>query len=69
VKFTDTVGGTELVIKMDPETSQVALTAVDGGAQTIHVAGSLRLDYADARSVADIDLNIYDGTGHLELWQ
>jgi hypothetical protein len=69
IKFTDTRGGTELGVKLDEETAQVALACVDCGENTIHVSGNLSLDYVPVRCVADISLDTFEGTGHLELLQ
>jgi hypothetical protein len=69
VKFTNTNGGTELGVKIDEDTAQLALAAVNGGTVTFHVAGNLWLDYVHVRCVADIDVGTYQGLGHLELLQ
>ena|ERR1700730_3106696 len=67
IKFTATRGGTELGVKIDENTSQLALAAVNGAASAIHLAGNLVLDYVPVRCVADIDLATWQGTGRLEV--
>jgi len=67
VKFTDTRGGTELGVKIDEGTAQLALAGVDGGESAIHLSGNLSLDYVPVRCVADINLDTFEGTGHLEV--
>ena len=67
VKFTATRGGTELGMRIDESTYQLARAAVDGAADSIHVAGDLVLDYVPVRCVAEIDLATWQGTGHLEV--
>jgi len=66
IKFTGTSGGTELGVTIDHDTIQKALTDINDGKSTIHVSGTLTLDYVPVRCLAEIDLNTYGGTGHLE---
>jgi hypothetical protein len=69
VKFTRTLGGTELGVRIDENTAQLALASVDRGETAIHVSGNLSLDYVQVRCVADINLDTCEGTGYLEVLQ
>lgn len=66
VKFTDTRGGTELGIRLDPppDLSQANFEAASGN---VRLAGNLTLNYVRVRCVSDIDLATLQGTGHLEI--
>lgn len=66
LKFTNTKGGTELGVRLDPEA--LDLNEVDFENQTgkIHLEGNLTLNYVKVRCIADIDLKNLEGTGHLE---
>jgi uncharacterized protein YbdZ (MbtH family) len=66
VRFTGTQGGTELDLSLDR-----AATRMDGadfveGNGTVHLVGTLVLDFVPVRCVANIDLTTLSGTGHLE---
>ena len=67
VKFTATNGGTELGMRIDDSTVELARAAIEGAVGTIHLAGDLVLDYVPVRCVADIDLATWQGTAHLEV--
>jgi hypothetical protein len=67
IKFVATRGGTELGLKIDENTSELAQAAVDAAADAIDVVGDLVLDYIPVRCVAKIDLSTWQGTGHLEV--
>jgi hypothetical protein len=72
IKFAATRGGTELGMRIDDKTRQLALEAIDSAASTIHIVGDLVLDYVPVRCVADIELATCEGTGQLclvRLWQ
>jgi hypothetical protein len=66
VKFTETRGGTELGVKL--ETSSCDFTALENEppAGQLHIVGTLTLNYVRVRCVADVDLETFTGTGHLE---
>jgi hypothetical protein len=66
VKFTDTRGGTEVGVKLDPQATDTTGADFANAAGTAKLAGTLTLDYVDVRCVADIDLQTLGGKGHLE---
>src|SRR5262245_44995650 len=67
IKFTETRGGTELGIRLDPERSDLSAANFETGAGKIHISGELVLDYVPVRFHGDIDLATLDGTGRLEI--
>lgn len=66
VKFTNTKGGTELGFKVDNVASDFSTADFKEGTGQVRVVGSLTLDYARVRCVANIDLKTLEGSGHLE---
>lgn len=64
VKFTDTRGGTELGIRLD-KNSRPQATDLENGAGTIHLEGTLTLDFVPVRCVVDINLKTFTGEGQL----
>lgn len=67
VKFTETRGGTELGVRIDPERSDLTGADWENGTGSIKVAGELTLDYVKVRCHATIDLASLEGTGYLEI--
>lgn len=67
VRFTDTEGGTELGIPIDPERSVLSAADLAGGAGAIRVVGTLTLDFIPIRCHADIDLPTLTGRARVEL--
>ncbi len=65
VKFTDTRGGTELGVELDPDASRFDGADFQKGTGKIHVEGNLTLDYVKVRCIADIELESLAGTGRL----
>jgi uncharacterized protein YbdZ (MbtH family) len=65
IKFTDTKGGTELGVRLDPEAIDVSRADFDSGNGTVHLEGTLTLNYVPVRCIADIDLASLGGHGHL----
>jgi uncharacterized protein YbdZ (MbtH family) len=65
IKFTQTKGGTELGFRLDRDASNLSAADFENGKGTVHVEGSLTLDYVPVRCVADIDLSTLEGKGHL----
>ena len=74
IKFTDTRGGTELIVPLDRNRSDVraidrsdvrAIESNNGSAE-IKLVGDLTLDYVRVTCVARIDLATLEGEGHLE---
>ncbi len=66
IKFTDTQGGTELGIRLDPNQSNWMQADFERQAGTVHLVGGLTLNYVKVRCVADIDIATLSGQGHLE---
>jgi hypothetical protein len=65
VKFTDTQGGTDLGVEVDAEATDLSRADFERASGTVHVEGSLTLDFVPVRCVADIDLATMAGTGYL----
>jgi hypothetical protein len=65
IKFTDTRGGTDLGMAVDRAACDTSAADFDQGSGTLHVEGTLVLNYHPVRCIADIDLATLDGTGHL----
>ncbi|ORT56082.1 MbtH family NRPS accessory protein [Streptomyces sp. CB03238] len=66
VRFTDTRGGSEIGVTVDPEATDASAADFDAGAGTLHLVGDLILDFESARCHADIDLATLQGRGRLE---
>jgi len=66
VKFTDTRGGTELGVTMDPEACDFMGADFEKCTGAVHIEGGLTLDYVKVRCIADIDLKTLKGKGRLE---
>ncbi len=67
VKFTETRGGTELGFRLDPAASNLRGADFGSSTGTIHLVGSLTLNYVPVRGVADVDIATREGQGHLEI--
>lgn len=65
IKFTGTAGGTDLGVQLDRAATDLSNADFEQGTGTVHVEGSLTLDFVPVRCVADIDLATLTGTGHL----
>jgi hypothetical protein len=66
VLFTETRGGTELGVRIDPAWSDLSQADFEHGTGTAKVGGELVLDYVRVRCHAAIDLATLRGTGRLE---
>lgn len=66
IKFTETRGGTDLGMRLDRESSDISSADFDNGTGTVHLEGTLTLNYDPVRCIADIDLATLKGDGHLE---
>ncbi|MDX3001765.1 hypothetical protein PWY87_08815 [Kribbella solani] len=64
LKFTGTRGGTDLGVRVDDATDlgTADFTTATG---SVHVEGTLTLNFQPVRCIADIDLTTLTGTGHL----
>lgn len=67
IKFTETSGGTELGVRLDPEATDLSRADFEKQVGIVHLEGELSLDYVKVRCVADIDLQSFNGQGHLVL--
>jgi hypothetical protein len=67
VKFTGTRGGTELGFPLDRDACDLSGADFGNGTGTVHLEGSLVLNYDPVRCIADIDLATLKGTGRLAL--
>ncbi|NYH52708.1 MULTISPECIES: hypothetical protein [Nocardiopsis] len=65
IKFSDSRGGTDLGVRVDESATDTGGADFAAGTGTVHIEGTLTLDYVEVRCVADIDLASLDGTGHL----
>lgn len=66
IKFTQTRGGTELGFAVNREASDFSKADFVNGQGSVHVEGSLTLDYVKVACVVDIDLGTLEGTGRLQ---
>jgi len=69
IKFTNTRGGTELGVRLDPAGTDLSQADFANGTGRAKFVGNLTLDYVKVRCVADIDLATFSGDGHLEILQ
>lgn len=65
IKFTDTRGGTDLGVRLDKTKTDVSQANFQQGTGTVHLEGTLTLNYVKVRCIADLDLASLQGTGHL----
>jgi hypothetical protein len=65
IKFTNTRGGTDLGVRVDKNTTELSQANFEQGNGSVHVEGTLTLNYVKVRCVANIDLSTLNGTGHL----
>jgi hypothetical protein len=65
IKFTDTRGGTELGMRLDKDACKLDDADFENGEGTVHLEGTLTLDYVKVRCIVDIDVSTLKGSGHL----
>ena len=65
IKFTDTKGGTELGVRLDTQASDWSQADFSKATGSVHVEGTLTLNYVKVRVVADFQLNTLTGNGNL----
>jgi hypothetical protein len=65
IKFPQTNGGTELGFRLNRDACDLSAANFESGEGTVHVEGSLTLDYVPVKCVADIDLSTLEGKGRL----
>ena len=67
VKFTDTRGGTELGVRLNPSRCDLSGADFEQGTGKVALAGSLTLDFVDIEVAVEIDLQSMAGTGRVEV--
>jgi len=67
VKFTDTVGETEIGINVDADLTDIRGADFVNKTGTIHIVGTCELNYNKVVCVAEIDLKSKCGIGYLKL--
>ncbi len=65
IKFTDTQGGTDLGVTLDPRASDLSRGDFEAATGIVHLEGTLTLDFVPVRCIADIDVASMAGSGHL----
>jgi uncharacterized protein YbdZ (MbtH family) len=65
IKFTDTIGGTELGASLVREACDFSKGDFESGEGMVHTEGELTLDYVKVRCKCDIDLTTLEGKGYL----
>src|ERR1044072_7856479 len=65
IKFTATPRGTELGVRLDRAPTDLSKADFDAGKGTVHLEGTVTLNYVPVRCIADIDLTSLDGNGNL----
>lgn len=65
--FTDTRGGTSLGISIDPKKSKLNSADFEQEKGSVHIEGSLILDYVRLKCCADINLSDLEGIARLEI--
>lgn len=66
IKFTNTSGGTELGVRLDPGAVDLSRADFENQVGTVHLEGGLTLNYVKVQCIADVDLQTLTGSGHLE---
>ena len=67
IKFTDTRGGTDLGVRVDPSATDLSQANFEQGIGTVHVEGTLTLNYVKVLCIANIDLATLSGFGRLKV--
>jgi len=65
IRFTDTRGGTELGVRIDRDATDISNADFETGKGTVHVEGTLTLNYVPVRCIADVDVETFEGRGYL----
>ncbi|MFC7220903.1 hypothetical protein ACFQLX_22485 [Streptomyces polyrhachis] len=65
VKFPGTNGGTDLGVRVDEAATDLGKADFANATGSVHVEGTLTLNYVPVRCVADIDVASLSGTGNL----
>ena len=67
IRFTDTRGGTDLLVPLDRNRSDLWAIEDNNGSGEINLVGDLKLDYVAVTCVARIDLSTLEGQGQLQI--
>lgn len=67
VRFTDTRGGTEIGVRLDPHRTDTSQANFESGSGPVHLSGTLKLNGIEVRCNADIELESLRGQGNLEI--
>lgn len=65
IKFTETNGGTDLGVRIDPAATHLEEADFVKGSGHVHIEGTLTLNFTPVRCVADIDVSSMSGQGQL----
>lgn len=65
IQFPETRGGTNLGVRVDTQATDLSRANFTQKSGTVHIEGTLTLNYQPVRCVADIDLASLQGSGHL----
>lgn len=65
IKFPETRGGTDLGVRIDKAGTDLQQANFEQGTGSVHIEGTLVLDYTRVRCLADIDLATLTGLGQL----
>jgi hypothetical protein len=65
LKFTETIGGTEVGIALDLDATDASTADFESGRGSVHLEGTLFLNGDEVRCVADVDVASLAGTGRL----
>lgn len=65
IEFTDSIGGTDVGVRLDPAAIDLSSADFEAEQGTVHLEGTLTLNYVPVRCVADINLATLQGQGHL----
>ena len=66
VKFTQTIGGTELGINVDLNKTNIKEVDFNAGKGLLHIEGTTNLNYNEVKCISDIDLKTRKGHGYLQ---
>lgn len=67
IKFTGTKGGTELGVRLDTKSSDWSQADFTQASGSVHVEGTLTLNYVNVRCFANLELSTLSGTGYLKI--
>jgi hypothetical protein len=67
IKFTDTIGGSELGVRLNTDSSDFSAADFRRGTGSVKIVGELTLDYIRVRCIAQVELASLQGQGKLEV--